>query len=250
MPHRPLRLAVLLSGSGSTLQNLIDRCADGRLDAEVRLVVSSRPGVRGLERAEAAGISTVVVERKRYEGALEAFSHALFSRIDPAEIDLIVLAGWMTIFVLPDVWLKGRVVNVHPSLLPAFGGRGMFGRRVHEAVLAHGCKVTGCTVHLVNNEVDGAIATITNHNPDKHNAFTDAMDAQLFEILAQLRTRPDIRAVIWQGEGKSFSSGRDVGSIGTNISELTHHELMRRGHRGIQQLWTSTRRSSWRAKAG
>ena len=89
-------------------------------------------------------------------------------------------------------------------------------------------------VHL---EIDGAIATITNDNPDKHNAFDDDMDAQLFEILAELRARTDLRAVVWRGEGKSFSSGRDVGSIGTNKTELSHHELMRRGHRGIQQLW-------------
>ena len=89
----------------------------------------------------------------------------------------------------------------------------------------------------VSLEIDGKIATITNHNPEKHNAFDDEMDAQLFEILAELRVRPDVRAVIWQGEGKSFSSGRDVGSIGNNKSTLSHHELMRRGHRGIQQLW-------------
>ena len=86
-------------------------------------------------------------------------------------------------------------------------------------------------------EVDGAIATITNDNPDKHNAFDDDMDAQLFAILDELAPVPDVRAVIWRGEGKSFSSGRDVGSIGTQKTELSHHELMRRGHRGIQQLW-------------
>jgi enoyl-CoA hydratase/carnithine racemase len=89
-------------------------------------------------------------------------------------------------------------------------------------------------VHLT---VDGPIATITNDNPDKHNAFDDEMDAELFAILAELKTRPEVRAVIWRGEGKSFSSGRDVGSIGTLKVELSHHELMRQGHRGIQQVW-------------
>ncbi len=89
----------------------------------------------------------------------------------------------------------------------------------------------------VRVEIDGAIATIVNDNPEKHNAFDDEMDVQLFEILDSLASRRDIRAVIWRGEGKSFSSGRDVGSIGTLQVPLSHHELMRRGHRGIQRLW-------------
>ncbi|HEV3226421.1 MAG TPA: enoyl-CoA hydratase/isomerase family protein [Acidimicrobiales bacterium] len=89
----------------------------------------------------------------------------------------------------------------------------------------------------VRLDVDGAIATITNENPEKHNAFDDDMDAQLFGILGELKKRPEVRAIIWRGEGTSFSSGRDVGSIGTLKMPLSHHELMRRGHRGIQQLW-------------
>jgi enoyl-CoA hydratase/carnithine racemase len=89
-------------------------------------------------------------------------------------------------------------------------------------------------VHL---EIDGPIATITNDNPDKHNAFDDEMDAALFAILGELGGRPEVRAVIWRGEGKSFSSGRDVAAIGTMQVSMSHHEMMRRGHRGIQQLW-------------
>jgi len=89
----------------------------------------------------------------------------------------------------------------------------------------------------VRLEVDGAIATIVNDNPDKHNAFDDDMDMQLFGILDELAGRRDIRAVIWKGVGKSFSSGRDVGSIGTMQVDLSHHELMRRGHRGIQRVF-------------
>lgn len=89
----------------------------------------------------------------------------------------------------------------------------------------------------VRLDVDGPIATITNDNPDKHNAFDDAMDEQLFGLVAELCGRPEVRAVVWRGEGKSFSSGRDVGSIGNLKVELTHHELMRRAHRAIQRLW-------------
>ena len=89
----------------------------------------------------------------------------------------------------------------------------------------------------VRLDVDGLIATITNDNPDKHNAFDDEMDARLFDILSELRDRPEVRAVVWRGEGKSFSSGRDVSAIGAHAEPVSHHELMRRGHRGIQQLW-------------
>jgi enoyl-CoA hydratase len=89
----------------------------------------------------------------------------------------------------------------------------------------------------VRLDIDGAVAVITNDNPDKHNAFDDAMDQRLFEILGDLAGRPDVRAVVWRAEGKSWSSGRDVGAIGGRQVELSHHELMRRGHRGIQRLW-------------
>jgi enoyl-CoA hydratase/carnithine racemase len=89
----------------------------------------------------------------------------------------------------------------------------------------------------VRLDIDGAVAVITNDNPDKHNAFDDAMDQRLFEILGELASRPDVRAVVWRAEGRSWSSGRDVAAIGGEQVELSHHELMRRGHRGIQQLW-------------
>jgi enoyl-CoA hydratase/carnithine racemase len=99
--------------------------------------------------------------------------------------------------------------------------------------MGHDGPVTG-TVRL---DYEGPVAILTNDNVDKHNAFDDDMDAQLFDALAELRSRPDIGAVIWRGEGQHFSSGRDVSAIGTNRTELSHHELMRRGHRGIQQVF-------------
>lgn len=96
----------------------------------------------------------------------------------------------------------------------------------------------GCAVdQRLRLEIDGAIAIISNDNPAKHNAFDDEMDVRLFEILDELSRRPEVRAVVWRGEGKSWSSGRDVSSIGSNRSELSHHQLMTRGHKGIQKLW-------------
>jgi enoyl-CoA hydratase/carnithine racemase len=93
------------------------------------------------------------------------------------------------------------------------------------------------TTERVRLDLEGPIAVITNNRPEKHNAFDDEMDARLFEILAEIKGRPEVRAVVWRAEGKSFSAGRDTSAIGTLKVELTHHELMRRGHRGIQQLW-------------
>ncbi|MSZ89110.1 MAG: enoyl-CoA hydratase/isomerase family protein, partial [Actinobacteria bacterium] len=89
----------------------------------------------------------------------------------------------------------------------------------------------------VRLEIDGAIAIVTNDNQEKRNAFSDAMDAQLFDILGELRAKPEIRAIIWRGEGHSWSSGRDVSAIGGQQVEMTHHELMSRGHRGIRQIF-------------
>src|SRR5688500_6198156 len=152
MPSSPLKLAVLVSGSGTTLQNLIDLIADGRLDARITLVVGSRPGLVGLQRAAAANLPHVVVDRREYKDVAD-FSQRVFSLCDGVGADLVVLAGWLCLLDVPQRYL-GRAMNIHPALLPSFGGKGMFGRRVHQAVLDYGCKVSGCTVHFVDNTYD------------------------------------------------------------------------------------------------
>ncbi len=148
----PFRLAVLLSGSGTTLQNLLDRIRDGRLRANVLLVVSSRPDAHGLERAQRAGVRSAVVERKQ-AGSREEFSRRIFDLCRQAQADLVCLAGFVQLLTIPDDF-HHRVVNIHPSLMPAFCGKGFYGHRVHEAVLAYGAKVSGCTVHFADNEYD------------------------------------------------------------------------------------------------
>jgi phosphoribosylglycinamide formyltransferase-1 len=153
MSAAPLDLAVLVSGSGTTLQNLIDRIADGSLHARIRLVIGSRSGLVGTQRAESAGIPAAVVERRQFADCA-SFSREVFSLVDRAEVGLVCLAGWLCLLDIPPRY-AGRAMNIHPALLPSpFGGRGMFGRHVHEAVLAHGCKVSGCTVHFVDAAYD------------------------------------------------------------------------------------------------
>lgn len=149
---RRLRVLVLVSGSGRTLQNFIDLSRSGELPIEVALVVGSKPELVGLKRAVAANIPTAVVERKMFD-SVAAFSSAIFKLADGAGVDLVLLAGWLHLLVIPTQY-EGRVVNIHPSLLPKYGGKGMWGHHVHEAVLAAGETESGCTVHLVNNEYD------------------------------------------------------------------------------------------------
>ncbi len=152
MPEKQLRLAVLLSGSGTTLQNFIDLAAADELPGEVVKVVSSRSDAFGLERARRAGIPGAVVRRKDF-ASLEEFSIAAWKEIEAQDIDLMLFAGFMVQLAIPPKW-SGRVMNVHPALLPSFGGKGMYGHFVHEAVLEEGCKITGATVHFVDNEYD------------------------------------------------------------------------------------------------
>jgi formyltetrahydrofolate-dependent phosphoribosylglycinamide formyltransferase len=146
------RLAVFLSGSGTTLQNLLDRIADGRLKATVVQVMSSRVDAFGLERARQAGIPAAVVERKTC-ASREEFGERMFAPCRAARADIVCLAGFLQLVPIPDDF-AGRVLNIHPALIPAFCGKGFHGRHVHEAVLASGVKVTGCTVHFADNEYD------------------------------------------------------------------------------------------------
>lgn len=151
-PDKPLRLAVLLSGSGTTLQNFIDQAAEDELPGRVVLVISSRADAFGLERARRAGLPTAVVPRRDF-GSLAEFTADLFAKIEAARADLVLLAGFMVKLGVPQRW-RNRVMNVHPALLPAFGGQGLYGHFVHHAVLRAGCKVSGATVHFVDAEYD------------------------------------------------------------------------------------------------
>ena len=147
-----VRLAVLLSGGGTTLQNLIDRIADGSLSAEIAVVIASRADAGGIERARGHGIPAIVVARADYPD-VNRFNDAVHAALDAYALDLIVLGGFLSPFQLRGRY-SGRVMNVHPALIPAFSGKGFYGMKVHRAVVESGVKITGCTVHFADDEYD------------------------------------------------------------------------------------------------
>lgn len=151
-----LRTAVLVSGGGTNLQAILNACADGAVrHAEVTLVVSNNPNAYALQRAAQAGVPAIVLQRRELGGS-EGFERELIRVLEEHRIDLIVLAGFMTI--LSESFTRRydhRILNVHPSLIPAFCGKGFYGLEVHRRALARGVKVTGATVHFVNEVPDG-----------------------------------------------------------------------------------------------
>ena len=168
------KIAVLVSGGGTNLQALIDAWKSGGLGGgELSLVISSKPDVHALERAKKAGIKSVTIERKKY-ATVEEFDAAICNALSEENIDLVVLAGFLS--VLGKQVLKkyeNKIINVHPALIPSFSGKGFYGLRVHQAVLEKGVKITGATVHLVNEEVDGgkiilqkAVDVLPNDTPE------------------------------------------------------------------------------------
>lgn len=157
MLNRPekLRVAVLVSGGGTNLQAILDARGTVIQHAEIVLVVSSQPGAYALERARLAAIPALTISKKEL-GGQEAFEAALTKALCDSRVDLIVLAGFLTI--LSSNFTRrfaGKIINVHPSLIPAFCGKGFYGLRVHEAALERGVKVSGATVHYVNEIPDG-----------------------------------------------------------------------------------------------
>jgi formyltetrahydrofolate-dependent phosphoribosylglycinamide formyltransferase len=174
----PIRLAVLLSGSGTTLQNLLDRIADGRLRAEVVLVVSNRHDAYGLERARRAGVPTAVVERADCDSR-DDFGRRIFDLCRQARADLVCLGGFLQLLPIADDF-AGRVLNIHPALIPAFCGKGFYGHRVHEAALAMGVKVSGCTVHFADNAYDHGPIVLQRVVPVLDDDTPDTLAARVF----------------------------------------------------------------------
>jgi formyltetrahydrofolate-dependent phosphoribosylglycinamide formyltransferase len=200
----PIRLAVLLSGSGTTLQNLLDRSAAGRLAGQVVLVVSNRADAFGLKRAEQAGVPTAVVDRQACRSR-EEFSDRLFGHCRQARADLVCLAGFLQLLTIPADF-QGRVLNIHPALIPAFCGKGFYGHHVHEAVLASGVKWTGCTVHFADNQYDHGPIVLQRPVPVLDDDTPDSLAARVFE--QECEAYPE--AIRLFAEGRLRAEGRRV----------------------------------------
>jgi phosphoribosylglycinamide formyltransferase-1 len=183
---KKLRLAVLLSGSGRTLENLLDWIAAGRLAASVELVVSSRGEVRGVRLADRAGVAVAILPPAGRP--LNEWSDAIFGACRAAKPDLVVMAGFLHLVEIPGDFV-GRVINIHPSLLPAFGGKGFHGMHVHRAVVARGCTVSGCTVHVVDNEYDHGRILLQKTVPVLRDDTADSLAARVFA--AECETLPE-----------------------------------------------------------
>ncbi len=202
--NRPLRLAVLLSGGGTTLQNLLDHAADGRMPARVVLAVSSNPQAFGLVRAQKAGVPTAVVERRGCPSR-EEFSRRIFDHVRLAGAELVCLGGFLQLLSVPEDY-RGRILNIHPALIPSFCGKGFHGRHVHEAVLAAGVKVSGCTVHFVDDEYDHGPIVAQRAVPVLEDDTPEALAERVFA--AECAVYPE--AVRLFAEGRLHIEGRRV----------------------------------------
>ena len=152
MGSQMIKIAVWISGGGTTLGNILDCVTSGTLEVDVCLVVSSGANVGGVEIAKTAGIETQIVRRTQFVSP-EGYCEEMFRRCRELGVDYVVMAGFLKHVLIPSDFTN-RVVNIHPSLIPAFCGKGMYGNRVHQAVVESGVTVSGCTIHFVDNEFD------------------------------------------------------------------------------------------------
>jgi len=183
-----MRLGVLISGSGRTLKNLIERIGDGRLpEVAIQVVVSSKAGVAGIDIARGAGIPVAVVERAKTRTD-SAFSRAVTRELVERDVELVVMAGLIHRWEFPPEF-QGRVLNIHPALLPKFGGKGLYGHRVHEAVLAAGERESGCTVHFADHEYDHGPVILQLRVPVRPGDDPETLAARVFE--AELQAYPE-----------------------------------------------------------
>lgn len=211
-PEGPARVAVLISGRGSNLEALLDRFnrSDQR-SARVTLVISDRPGAEGLEKAGSRGVPTAVISPRDYASE-DQFGDAIVSALRDAESDLVVLAGFLRKVPVNVVRAyRGRMINIHPALLPFFGGKGMYGEQVHRAVLDSGMKVSGASIHFVDEEYDRGpiiaqwpVPVLSDDTPDRLAGRVLTVEHQLLpavvERIAEGRIRLEAGKVVVEDE--------------------------------------------------
>jgi len=197
-PPHSLRIAVLISGSGRTLKNFIDLAAEGKLPVDIRLVISSTPKAGGLQYAAEAGIATQIFKRSD-AASDEDYGTVIFDACRAAKVDYVVMAGFLKLVPVPEDFV-GRVVNIHPALIPSFCGQGMYGHHVHQAVLDYGVKVTGCTVHFVDNQYDKGPIIWQQPVPVFDEDSADSLAKRVFET--EREAYPHVLRLLAQGKIK------------------------------------------------
>lgn len=201
---RPIRLGVLISGGGTTLLNFLQAVEAGELAAEVSVVISSQAECRGVERAREAGLQTHIVERGAFQDVAD-FSHAIFDRLDAARVDLVTLAGYLALIQIPERY-QHRVMNIHPSLIPAFCGKGFYGHHVHESAIQRGVTVSGCTVHFADNQYDHGPIIVQRTVDVSPDMTPETLAAAVFQQECQAYPQ----AIRWFAEGRIAINGNRV----------------------------------------
>lgn len=199
-----MRVAVLISGTGRSLKNMLDLRQAGRLPIDVALVVSSTRGARGLQIAEEAGIASAVLQMSDFASRAD-FSRAVFDAARQSAADLVALAGFLKQLDIPDDFAD-RVVNIHPALIPSFCGKGFYGHHVHEAALNYGVKLSGCTVHFVDNQYDHGPVLLQKAVPVMEDDTPESLAARVFA--AECEAFPE--ALRWIAEGRVSVENRRV----------------------------------------
>jgi phosphoribosylglycinamide formyltransferase-1 len=200
----PLPIAVLISGGGTTLRNLLLKIDQQDLPIEVRLVVSSNPSAGGLAYAEQANIPVQIAECSS-AARPDEFSAAVFDPCRQAGAELVVMGGFLKHVLIPEDF-ENRVVNIHPGLIPAFCGHGFYGRRVHQAVLDYGAKVSGCTIHFVDDEYDHGPIILQRSVPVEHDDTAERLAKRIFRV--ECEAYPEALRLI--AEGRVQVTGRRV----------------------------------------
>ena len=210
----PLKIAVLASGEGTNLQAIIDAIKEGRLKAEIRAVVSNNSGSGALRRARKEGLFGFHLSQKQF-AAPEDFDEKLLQILQERGVELVCLAGYMKL-LSPKVIsaYRNRILNIHPALLPSFGGRGMYGQRVHQAVIEYGVKLTGVTVHIVDEKYDHGPIVLQSAVPVLEEDDAESLSQRVLQVEHQLYPA----AIALFAQGKVKVEGRKVRIAGRRVN--------------------------------